>query len=149
MTMRIALLLSAVLLVTAGCSGVADRDVSGLPTGKVTDPDSLAAMAETVKGGGEYVLHVEKGTSLPLLLEAELPFATLAAGENEIRFTREVWLLASNEAFLISPDGKRWASFGDFPDVKELFGVETGSLSLGLQATEAAGARLALSFEAK
>jgi len=58
------------------------------------------------------MVHFAPGDAVPLKLETDLPFATLEAGENLVRFDRDVYLYVAPGAFLVSPDAQRWAEAG-------------------------------------
>jgi hypothetical protein len=129
-------------VLAAGCSGIRTIDASGVRTMTVAD---LEALPESPDGnpfaaGEPVVVHVAAGEVLPLHLELSLPFLALEAGENRVRFARDVWLHISSDGMCISPDGQRWAMMGDFDAIKELFGFGQGSFQIGFGARAGEGA---------
>ena len=76
---------------------------------------------------------------MPLKAEMDTPIATLIPGDNQIRFNRDAYVHISNRMMLVSPDGERWASIGDWDVLKKLFGIEGGAFNLGFGATEEDG----------
>ena len=116
-------------LVSPACSGVQTLDTTTVKT------TSLSDLAESAVDEGELlapdmepmIIEIPAGQVVPLAIDVQLPFLTVEAGDNSVRFQRDVKIyLAPNEA-LISFDGERWARIGDWDALKDIAGAEQGS----------------------
>jgi hypothetical protein len=139
-TAAIALLACA----AAGCSGIRTIDGSTLKTVTLAELPQVAAEAGEGPGAGPgpMIVHVRAGERIPLRLTLEVPFAELAAGENAIVFTRDVYLYVSPDTAMLGFDGARFARVGDWAALKRLAGVETGTLSIGFGAGKTEGPKV-------
>jgi hypothetical protein len=130
----------------AGCSGIQTLDASTVKTVALAElPAAVAPSAEgaaPVVGPGPMIVHVKAGERIPLRLALEAPFAEIAAGENAIVFTRDVYLYIDPSAVLIGFDGVRFARLGDWDAIQELAGIEGGQLSIGFGAGVTEGPRI-------
>jgi hypothetical protein len=145
------LLALTALTLSAGCASVRTIDQDEYQTYTLNDirshPGLVAqALADDADG---LVVSVTEGEILPLDLFSVLPFATLVAGDNWIKFDRNVWFLFFKDDLLISPDGERFGAIYDPRALKELFGMKGGQLSIGFGMSKAKGARISVLLLAK
>lgn len=137
---RFALLFTCVLPTAAasasgaGCSGVQRLDRSSVPTLTV---EALRAGQGNPKrfarvfGKRGVVVKVRAGDEVRVRLASQLGFATLRAGDNRLRFDRDVWIYLARRKALVSPDGQRWVRLGDWRAMKRVFGIRRGSVQVG------------------
>jgi hypothetical protein len=133
---------------SVGCTSIhlmdsTKREVLQVPDG-LNEPATWEKVGKEIQAGRDVVLKIRKGQTIPLVITLVFPGAQLKAGENSIVFTRDLYLLISNSAMQVSPDGQRWADIGDFASHKELFGLSGGDISVGFSATKEAGARISV-----
>ena len=139
--MRNAFLLLALGFLPAaagGCSGIRTVDTGGVPTLTIAELDAGHA-GESLRGvteGHAAIIHFAPGDEVPVEFATHLPFATLEAGTNTMRFDHDVYLYIASDSFLVSPDMQRWAFIGDFSTIRELFGGGQGTFQLGFGAAE-------------
>lgn len=138
------ILFIAIAALVLGCAGAQRVDRGAY---EVVALDQLAAdgeaFAERIQGGGDpLMIKIEAGQEAVLDLDVRLPFAAVEAGDNKLRFERDVYLLFSEGGLLLSPDGELFAPIHDFEALKEVFGFDGGQLSVGLGISEAEGARV-------
>ncbi|MBI5486444.1 MAG: hypothetical protein HY905_03840 [Deltaproteobacteria bacterium] len=130
-----------------GCSGIRSVDTAGVPTVTAVDlgAETVGEALGRVAQGGAVVVRFAPGDTVPLKMETDLPFATIEAGENVVRFERDVYLYVGPGAFLVSPDAERWAEAGVLEAIKELFGAATGTFQFGFGARAGEPAAFTLS----
>ncbi|MFH2005021.1 MAG: hypothetical protein ABI333_00410 [bacterium] len=90
--------------------------------------------------GRGVVVRVRRGEELPLRITSTLGIATLRAGDNRLRFDRDLWLYLARRRSLISPDGRRWVPFADWSRIKRLFGIRKGTVQVGFGVNQVHGA---------
>jgi hypothetical protein len=91
------------------------------------------------------VVVFEKGDSLPLLIAAATPFATVETGENVLTFNQKTYLYISQEGVYISKDGDTYVELYDMEAIKKMYGAKQGQLTIGLSISEEKGAALLIS----
>lgn len=132
----------AILIVglVAGCAGIQTMDTSNIETVNMTDFSADPAKYGFADGPPkrDLIVKIDKGHSVPLYLSIDSNIVKLEVDQNKIYFDRDVYLYLSKSKLLLSPDGKRWVSFGK--GMKELFGVRKTSIGLGLHANKKQGA---------
>ena len=132
--MRAMRMLVSLLLITPACSSV--HTLKNVKTRTIeladyaADPEKYGLPGTPSAEG--MVLKIPAGTTMPLVLDTSIPFATIEAGQNNVRFDRDVYLYMGQKSFMISPDGKRWAEFPDWKAIKELYGFDKGQFAVGL-----------------
>ena len=126
-----------------GCAGVRTIDTDSTEKYSAADlvenPKEWKDVSDKIRAGKAVVIMVPEGMTMPLKAEMVTPIATLIPGENQIRFNRDAYVHISDRMMLVSPDGERWASIGDWDVLKKLFGIEGGTFNLGFGATEEEG----------
>jgi hypothetical protein len=139
----------ALVAALAGCSGIRTMDTGGVPVVTVADltADNVGESLGRVGRGEAVVVHFAPGDAVPLHVAASVPFATLESGDNAIRFQRDVYLYVAPDAFLVGPDGRRWAEVSDTGAIKELFGATSGSLQFGFGASASQAAAFNFAVE--
>lgn len=125
-----------------GCSGI-----TRAPAAKTVTLSDLRQQKENL--GQEIVrdgliIHVPAGETVPLELDVLLPFAQVAPGENQVRFTKDIYLYVSKKAILLSPDGVSFAPIHKFKSIKRLFGASRGTLQIGFSADKEKGPSVAV-----
>ena len=135
----------------AACSGVQTLDRSTIESMTLAEvAETPPAMEELLAPGGEpLIIEVPAGEVVPLVLSVEMPFLAVEAGENQVRFERDVFLYIGPGEMMISFDGERWARLGDWDAFKEIAGAEQGSLSIGFGVTEEHGPQMNVALELK
>jgi hypothetical protein len=144
---------ASLALTLAACSSIqlmdsSKREILQVPDG-VSEPATWEKVGKEIQAGRDVVLKIRRGQTIPLLMTLVFPGVQLKTGENSLVFTRDVYLLISNSAMKISPDGQRWADIGDFASHRELFGFNGGDISLGFSATKEAGARISVDVKTR
>jgi hypothetical protein len=134
----------ALLLCAGGCWVIRTLDTSTLKTFSLDELPQIPSGVEdgAAKGPGPMIVHVKAGEKIPLRLALETPFAKLEAGENAIVFQRDVYLYIDSSQAMLGFDGERFARMGDWDALKELAGVENGTLSVGFGAGKSDGPRI-------
>ncbi len=135
-----------------GCSGVQRLDRSSVPT--VTVEALQAGLRDPTRfarafGRRGVVVKVRAGDEVRVRLASRLGFATLRAGDNRLRFDRDVWLYVSRRRALISPDGERWVRLGDWRTMKRVFGIRRGSVRVGFGVKKGQGPVISLGVHAQ
>lgn len=141
---RVTLIACAAALAAAGCSGIRTIDAGTVKTLTLAELPAAAAPAAGVApvGPGPMIVRVRAGERIPLRLELAAPFAELAAGENALVFSRDVYLYVAPDDVMIGFDGVRFARMGDWEAIRELAGIEGGTLSIGFGAGVSEGPRI-------
>ncbi len=120
-------------------------DISTLPIYDISaapDAQLIDKYLDEQKHKDPFIIKIPKGYALPVRLEIDTPLAKLDSDAGDLQFTQDLYIYLDNREVLASPDAKRWAPFSDMEMVKELFGGDQGSVSLGVGAKEIEGARL-------
>ncbi len=120
-----------------GCSGI--TRAPAVKTVPLSDFRQNQEMIGSEIAGDGLIVHVPAGETVPLEVAVQLPFAQVDAGENQLRFTRDIYLFISTKAILLSPDGVSFAPIYKFKSIKRLFGASQGSLRIGFGANKERG----------
>ncbi len=143
----------AVVLVASGCQSITHFDSSKMKAVEIAStkatPEQLKEAGVVIDAGGESLFLIRKGESLPLVLTVQLPMATVGAGQNILVFTSDTYLLISHAGLRISPDGQRWANIEDLSGQRKLFGFSSGTMSMGLSASESGPAQATIDIGVK
>jgi len=143
------------LLCTAavsGCAGVQRLDRTSIPTLTVAELRASKqdpAWLLKAMGSRGVVVRVRAGEELPVRLGSSIGFATLRAGDNRLRFDREVWLYLARKKVLLSPDGRRWVGLGDWRAMKRVFDMRRGTVQVGFGVKRGQGAVITLGVHAR
>jgi hypothetical protein len=141
----LAFVLAALAIVSStACSGVQTLDTSTIET------TTLGDLAENAPDEGQIltpemepmIIEIPAGEMVPLAIDVQLPFLTVEAGKNSVRFQRDLFVYLAPDEAMISFDGERWARVGDWDALKEIAGAEQGSLSVGLGVSEELGPQM-------
>jgi len=139
------------MLMSAGCATIHKTDVSSLnivPVPEATsDPVNWEEIARLVSQGNNVVFRISKGQAIPLKTAVNLPMARIEAGQNNIVFTKDTYLMARQTGLWIGPDGQRWADINDIKSVNKLFGSGHGGGSMGFHITKEDGAFISLEVQ--
>jgi hypothetical protein len=138
-------------VVAAGCAGIRTMDAAQVPTATLAEleADPAAWGLGTAEWEGPLIVRIPAGETVPLRLALDVPFATLDAGANSVRFEREVLFYLSRGELLVSPDGRRWADLSDWTVVRELFGLESGTFAIGFGVNAETGAAFTVAVAAQ
>jgi hypothetical protein len=136
-----------VLALAIGCSGITTIGPVKTVTTKELKQNS-EQLAQALQGDG-MVVHLTAGESIALELAAELPFAELEPGDNQISFTRDVYLFISKEGVMLSPDGVSFAPLHKMKSLKKLFGADKGSFRVGFKVSKEDGAAVSMAASMK
>ena len=143
----------SMLTVMAGCAGTQTMPPAPPQTFSLArlleNPEEAAELGRLLQQGRPAIIRVAPGRKLPVHIEVNLPFGHLSSDQNELVFTKEVFLNLSESGLMISPDGQTWTPVRDLSGVKNAFGADKGRLDLGLQASEEKGAFISLVLEAE
>lgn len=119
----------------SACAGIQPKVPPNLTVYTWTDISSDTEKAEEIyqglNKGTPYIFKIEKGDALPFEVKIDLPFVFLTPSTNELRFVEDVYVYISNENIMFSPDGDHWASPENPKQLKSLFGIQQGFLSVG------------------
>jgi hypothetical protein len=133
----------AALGALVGCSGVQTLDRSTVETVTLAelaaDPPTAAPLSPEWE---PLIVSVPAGETVPLRVDVDLAFMTVEAGQNTVRFERDVQLYLGPGEAMLSFDGERWARIGDWDALKEIAGADQGSLSLGFGVSEEQGPQM-------
>jgi hypothetical protein len=139
------------LFVLTGCAGV---QVVSSKEFKMVSLQELQENGESFvdelqgKGRG-IIVKVHKGEKIPLKLDAETGVVTLLVEESYLQFERDVYLLISSKGVMVGPDGESFAPIHKLKGLKKVFGLEEGSLSVGLGVAKEDGAHIRIALKAK
>lgn len=150
---RTAFVAAMVLMtITVGCSGIrtmAPENLNPLSLAAIkAEPARLSGLYEEVRNGGEALIKVSAGDTLPLHLTMNLPVAEMRSTDGEIRFREDAFVHISGKGVLLSPDAWQWARIDDVDALQKIFGMKGGSMSVGFEATRKDGAFLGISLRA-
>ncbi len=127
-------------LCAGACSSISQFDTSKMKAVEIVSStasqEQWKSVESEINAGREVLFLIHKGESVPLIVKVQLPMATLGAGNNILVFTRDTYLLISRAGLQVSPDGQRWANIEDLAGQRELYGYTSGSMSMGLSASE-------------
>jgi hypothetical protein len=141
------------LLFSTGCATIHRRDVAQfnvIPIFEVMENSPRRQdIAKEITEGKTVIFKVDKGQAIPLKLNLDIPVCKSIKSENMIVFIRDVYLSISQTRFEISPDGQRWASFGDIRALKKLFGIREGTFSVAYLASQFLGTFISVDVKAK
>lgn len=125
-------------------------DISTLPIYDISAaPDTLLIdkYLDEKMSKDPFIIKIPNGYALPVRLDIDTPLAKLDSDAGNLQFTQDLYIYLNNTEVLASPDTKRWAPFSHMEMVKELFGGDQGSVSLGLGAQEKEGTRLTVTVK--
>jgi hypothetical protein len=115
----------------------------------ISKPSTWADFHKKIQEGGEAIILIPRGQTVPLKAQGDLSLIRLEPGKNEVRFTRDVYIHVSRKGMKISPDKQRWADVGDIEAIKEIFDIGRSELSIGFAASEEEGAFLSIVITTK
>lgn len=135
-----------------GCGGVQKIERDPSQAVRIADfeanPEAFAAKLQN-PGDGIFVA-LKKGDAVALKLALDAPgLAALETQGNRIRFERDVYLFISKDGALLSPDARRWARIQDAKALKDVFGIQGGTLQIGFGASQEEGASIAITLGMK
>jgi hypothetical protein len=104
---------------------------------------------EDLRAGRPVVIDLEAGQSLPVAISAVTPVASLEVESAALRFTKDVHVLVQEGSLMVSPDGTHWAAIQDRRSVGALFGINHGSLQMGLSVSKEKGATAVVDLKAE
>jgi len=135
--------LSCLIPLLSACAGVRAVDLAGverLSLAELRDSPEEHAEAFSTAGKG-LVIEIPAGETVPIAIDVRTsPFVVEGPGTSAVRFERDVYLYVSSSGVMLSPDGESWAPIQDLDALKEAFGIERGSLSLGFGVSSDEGA---------
>ncbi len=118
----------------------------------VNNPEGFAALDLTGDGSQPpqpFILKVPAGHGLPVHLSIDTPLASMASTCSTLNFHRDLFVYMSSSHFLVSPDATQWAPFDDLEQIKSLFGVGAGELSVGMSGSQEDGATLQIGISTR
>lgn len=151
------LLLACLLFMLAGCAtathtlNINPDDIMTINLGRpVTDPAVLEKLAalEPLQGKSvdlvkePFIIEVPKGFYLPVQMDLETPLFRMHSDCSRLVFDRDVYVYVGPDGLLAGPDKIRWAPLSDLDEVKDLFGLGRGNLSIGMSVAKETGVRL-------
>lgn len=143
-----------VLLALGGCSSsiviIEGGEYRRATLEEVRQAPATYAATVTERDGRGFIVKVAKREVLPLELDVNLSFLRLERAVQSVRFERDVYLLSSRElGLLIGPDGRRWAPIHDKEAIMELFGLENGTIQIGLGLSKDEGPQVHLNVDVR
>ncbi|MEK6795408.1 MAG: hypothetical protein AABZ39_11555 [Spirochaetota bacterium] len=100
-------------------------------------------------GGKGVIVHIPSGTSVPVGINLSMKAIELKAERPSIIVKTDVYLYLTAQGILISTDKRSWARIEDSAQMKEIFGIQKGSVNAGLAVTKEKGAQIQLDIKAE
>ncbi|MBN2341678.1 MAG: hypothetical protein JXX29_00370 [Deltaproteobacteria bacterium] len=124
-----------------GCSGIRTIDTKMEPV-LITDLDEMAEEYVKKLNSEGLLVKFDKGDVIPVEVLAELPFANVESGQNQLVFSQTTYVYLCKDGAYVSPDGIHFAAVYDGKAVRKLYGAGQGSFSIGFSMNKEDGAKL-------
>ena len=115
----------------------------------------------------DYVVYLDKGDKIPVKMTIDSEILDIANEQTNLILKQKVYFrlripegidseristmseedkqkLLKKSMLYISSDAKRWAPYTDFKAIEQLFGIKSGSFSIGMGMTKEDGVRMLL-----
>lgn len=137
-----------ITLVTSGCSGVRNINVSAAPI-HIEDLDKMAeTYGKRIQTEG-LLIQFDKGDAIPVEITSAFPFASLESGENRLVFSQTTFIYLCKRGAYVSPDARRFAPVHDGRAIKKLYPVKTGTFAIGFAMNREDGAKMKVDVSLK